>query len=214
MRACCRNFILQEDIEHFLPPDAAKLCFESLDIDGDGKVSLHDMREAVLKIYQNRKHLALTLKDTRTIVGKLERLVGSIIHFVWIFIYLSIWNVSCAACLYSCLWRPRLKTKILNLLSSTPMAAAPSCKSVAQCFSNFCPYCSSMLSWGSADPVAAQVLLHMTQHAVTCHLATWHPLNSFSEQKHPLKLSFVHQTSFCRSKILKGCWVSSLGVLS
>ncbi|KAK9845183.1 hypothetical protein WJX84_001954 [Apatococcus fuscideae] len=89
-----RNFILQEDIEHFLPPDAAKLCFDSLDMDGDGKVSLHDMREAVLKIYQNRKHLALTLKDTRTIVGKLERLVGSIIHFVWIFIYLSIWNVN------------------------------------------------------------------------------------------------------------------------
>ena len=95
LHACCRNFILQDDIEHFLPPEAAKLCFESLDMDGDGKVSLHDMREAVLKIYQNRKHLALTLKDTRTIVGKLERLVGSIIHFVWIFIYLSIWNVSC-----------------------------------------------------------------------------------------------------------------------
>lgn len=158
MHACCRNFILQEDIEHFLPPDAAKLCFESLDIDGDGKVSLHDMREAVLKIYQNRKHLALTLKDTRTIVGKLERLVGSIIHFVWIFIYLSIWNVSCAACLCCCLWRSRRVTEILNSLflhSHGCRSSLQICCTMLQDNLASCPCCSGMLSWGCADPMAA-----------------------------------------------------------
>ena len=35
----------------------------------------------MLKIYQNRKDLALTLRDTKTVVGKLELIFGVAIHF-------------------------------------------------------------------------------------------------------------------------------------
>ena len=51
------------------------------------------MKEAVLQIYNNRSNLANTLKDTRTIVGKLERLLGICLQLIFIFLYLAIFNV-------------------------------------------------------------------------------------------------------------------------
>ena len=54
------------------------------------------MRDGVLSIYKNRKNLALTLKDTKTVVGKLERLFGTVVHIVFFFFYLMIFQV----------WRP------------------------------------------------------------------------------------------------------------
>jgi hypothetical protein len=57
-----------------------------------------EMREGVLAIYQGRKNLAATLKDTKSIVGKLERLVGFILHGVFIVFYLLIWNVCMLLC--------------------------------------------------------------------------------------------------------------------
>ena len=47
-----RNYILQEDLDYFLPPHKAARAFEVLDVDQDGKVSLHDIRDAILQIYQ------------------------------------------------------------------------------------------------------------------------------------------------------------------
>jgi Ca2+-binding EF-hand superfamily protein len=38
------------DLEAFLPPDKAAAALTTLDVDRDGKVSLHDMREAVLQV--------------------------------------------------------------------------------------------------------------------------------------------------------------------
>lgn len=43
---------------------------------------------------QERKHLAFTLKDTKTVVGKLENIVGFVIHALMIFFYLVIFDVS------------------------------------------------------------------------------------------------------------------------
>ncbi|KAK9815600.1 hypothetical protein WJX72_006571 [[Myrmecia] bisecta] len=88
-----RNYIMPEDLEHFLPPKKAQQAFEMLDIDGDGQVSLHDIRDAVIQIYQERKNLAFTLKDTKTVVGKLERIIGTVIHVLFIFFYLIIFSV-------------------------------------------------------------------------------------------------------------------------
>jgi hypothetical protein len=51
------------------------------------------MRDAVVSVYENRKNLALTLKDTRTVVGKLENILGVGIHGVCFLFYLSIFNV-------------------------------------------------------------------------------------------------------------------------
>ncbi len=54
---------------------------------------IQDMRDAVVSVYENRKNLALTLKDTRTVVGKLENILGVGIHGVCFLFYLSIFNV-------------------------------------------------------------------------------------------------------------------------
>ena len=43
---------------------------------------------------QERKHLAFTLKDTKTIVGNLERIAAFVIHVLMAFFYLVIFNVS------------------------------------------------------------------------------------------------------------------------
>lgn len=51
-----------DDLYWFLPEDKAKAAFPVLDVDGDGKVTMADMRDAVVSIYKERKNLALTLK--------------------------------------------------------------------------------------------------------------------------------------------------------
>ncbi|KAL0039998.1 hypothetical protein WJX79_001782 [Trebouxia sp. C0005] len=88
-----RTYILPEDLEHFLEPEKAQQAFDILDVDGDGQVTLHNIRDAVVTIYQERKHLAFTLKDTKTIVGKLERIAAFVIHVLMAFFYLVIFNV-------------------------------------------------------------------------------------------------------------------------
>lgn len=42
---------------------------------------------------QERAHLALTLRDTKSVISKLERLLGAIIHTLFIFFYLAIFKV-------------------------------------------------------------------------------------------------------------------------
>ena len=53
------------------------------------------MRIAVANVYKNRINLAATLKDTKTVVSKLERMVGVALHLVAILFYLTIFNVRC-----------------------------------------------------------------------------------------------------------------------
>ena len=56
------------------------------------------MRIAVVGVYKNRMNLAATLKDTKTVVGKLERMIGTLLHAVFVLLYLTIWNVCALAC--------------------------------------------------------------------------------------------------------------------
>ena len=58
----CRDHITTEDLLCFLPPEKAANALSVLDIDGDGKISLTDMRDAVVSIYKERTNLASTLK--------------------------------------------------------------------------------------------------------------------------------------------------------
>lgn len=58
----CRSHIITEDLEAFLSPEQAKEAFEMLDNNGDGKLVLADIRDAVIKIYKERRNLALSLK--------------------------------------------------------------------------------------------------------------------------------------------------------
>lgn len=46
----CRQHVTLADLEAFLPPDKAAATMATLDVDRDGQVSLHDMREAVLQV--------------------------------------------------------------------------------------------------------------------------------------------------------------------
>lgn len=57
----CRNYIAFEDLRLFLPAAEALSALRMLDVDGDGKIFPDEMRDAVLDIYRERKHLASTL---------------------------------------------------------------------------------------------------------------------------------------------------------
>jgi len=58
----CRDHISIQDLERILPPEKAANALSVLDIDGDGKITLSDMRDAVVSIYHERTNLASTLK--------------------------------------------------------------------------------------------------------------------------------------------------------
>ena len=58
----CRNYIVVEDLEAFLPHAQAEEAFNMLDDNGDGRLRLHDIRDAVIKIYKERRNLAMSLK--------------------------------------------------------------------------------------------------------------------------------------------------------
>lgn len=59
-----------EDLEAFLSPEQAQEAFDMLDSNGDGKLVLADIRDAVIKIYKERRNLALSLKVCNTLVGQ------------------------------------------------------------------------------------------------------------------------------------------------
>ncbi|KAK9863795.1 hypothetical protein WJX84_010731 [Apatococcus fuscideae] len=89
-----RTYILPEDLEHFyMTPKEAREAFEMLDISGDGQITLAEIRDSIVSIYRERRNLAMTLKDTKTVVNKIERILGVLLHIVFIFFYLLIFNV-------------------------------------------------------------------------------------------------------------------------
>lgn len=57
-----RDYISSEDLDFFLEGESAKRAMRVLDTDGDGRISLAEMRDAVIAIYRERKNLAFTLK--------------------------------------------------------------------------------------------------------------------------------------------------------
>lgn len=61
------------------------------------QLSLQELRDAVVKIYENRKNLAATLTDTKNVVANLERVMTAVVQFVLFFAYLAIWKVGCPA---------------------------------------------------------------------------------------------------------------------
>jgi hypothetical protein len=45
-----RDYVVQSDLEDFLPADKAAEALKALDMDRDGHVSLQDMRDSVLQV--------------------------------------------------------------------------------------------------------------------------------------------------------------------
>ena len=64
-----RDHISLQDLECFLGTDKAANALSVLDIDGDGKISMADMRDAVVSIYHERTNLASTLKVTHAVAS-------------------------------------------------------------------------------------------------------------------------------------------------
>lgn len=52
----CRNFIVPMDLEFFMPPEKIPHALKVLDVDGDGKISLTDMRDAVIQVHNQQWH--------------------------------------------------------------------------------------------------------------------------------------------------------------
>jgi small-conductance mechanosensitive channel len=85
-----KSSISKEDLEEFIPQDDVDDAYDMLDDDGDGIVTSTDCVSAVQTIYQERLNLAASLKDTRSIAGSLEVMIGIIIHLVFVMIYFYI----------------------------------------------------------------------------------------------------------------------------
>lgn len=84
--------IVKKDLEGRVPDNELDLAFAMLDIHGHGVVTLKDCIKGVESIFLERRNLANTLKDSRNINKTLETLIGIIIHVLFIFFYLLIFQ--------------------------------------------------------------------------------------------------------------------------
>ena len=85
--------IVREDLnDFFLDDDEKELAFTMLDMSGDGQVDLRECIEAVDAVFVDRHNLAATLKDGKAITKTIENLIGIVIHVVFIFFYLLVWE--------------------------------------------------------------------------------------------------------------------------
>ncbi|KAL4448058.1 hypothetical protein ABPG75_005277 [Micractinium tetrahymenae] len=88
-----REHIVLEDLEQFLDEKDAKAAMDMLDSDGNGQVNVQECCAAIAKVFVERRNLAASLKDAKTIVGKLETVIGVALHIFMGFLYLIIFNV-------------------------------------------------------------------------------------------------------------------------
>ena len=84
--------IVKQDLEEYIPKKELDLAFSMLDVQGRGVVSLKDCIKGVESIFLERRNLANTLKDSRNINKTLETLIGIIVHVLFIFFYLLIFQ--------------------------------------------------------------------------------------------------------------------------
>ncbi|KAI3438435.1 hypothetical protein D9Q98_000866 [Chlorella vulgaris] len=88
-----RDTIILEDLEEFLSEKDARAAMDMLDEDDNKHVNVQECCTAVARVFLERRNLAASLKDARTIVGTLETLIGCFLHLLMAFLYLVIWNV-------------------------------------------------------------------------------------------------------------------------
>uniref|UniRef100_A0A1D2ACS5 EF-hand domain-containing protein n=3 Tax=Auxenochlorella protothecoides TaxID=3075 RepID=A0A1D2ACS5_AUXPR len=88
-----RSHIVDADLAAFVPARDVRLAAELLDADGDGVITSQDVCAAILQVFRERQNLAASLTDTKSVVGKLETMVGVVLHIVMAFLYLVIFRV-------------------------------------------------------------------------------------------------------------------------
>jgi hypothetical protein len=75
----------------------AAQIFRLFDHNADGIVTCADMRETVQAVYRERKVLALTLKDSNTIIDALDRIGTTLVVIILVFVWLAIFGVDALA---------------------------------------------------------------------------------------------------------------------
>ncbi|KAK9909747.1 hypothetical protein WJX75_006863 [Coccomyxa subellipsoidea] len=88
-----RKYLTAEDFEEVLPLAQSREAFGLLDRDGNGKLTPRELCQGVCEIFRERTNLAIQLKDTKTVVGRLKFVISVILHILFIFFYLTIYNV-------------------------------------------------------------------------------------------------------------------------
>ncbi|CAG9461406.1 unnamed protein product [Pedinophyceae sp. YPF-701] len=89
-----RKEIVPSDLQFFLPADQVRGCFELLDSKTkDGRVTRHDVLGVVKDIIQERGHLAKTMQDSNTIVGKMGSLIQIVINVILVPICLAVFRI-------------------------------------------------------------------------------------------------------------------------
>lgn len=88
-----RQYLVVEDFYPYFKSEAdARAAFAVFDKDGNGDISKREMREAVRRIYRERKALTASLKDVGNAVAKLDAVLIACVLLVEIFICLLIFN--------------------------------------------------------------------------------------------------------------------------
>ena len=77
----------------FFKQQQASQVMAILDVDNDGEASPQDVRDAIISMYKERKHLAFTLRDAKAAVVQLERTLAVVLHLAAVFGYLAIFRI-------------------------------------------------------------------------------------------------------------------------
>jgi len=88
-----RSHLVVEDFyPYFNSTTEAVVAFAIFDKDGNGDITKKEMREAVQRIYRERKALIAGLKDADSVVSKLDAILVVLALFCFLFICLLIFN--------------------------------------------------------------------------------------------------------------------------
>ncbi|KAJ7583391.1 Mechanosensitive ion channel-domain-containing protein [Mycena floridula] len=88
-----RSHLIVEDFEPYFRTTAeAHAAYHLFDQDGNGDISKKEMREAVQRIYRERKSLVASLKDAGSAVAKLDAVLVCVALVAIIFVCLLIFN--------------------------------------------------------------------------------------------------------------------------
>lgn len=88
-----REFLLVEDFyPYFRTREEASAAFLLFDKDGNGDISKREMREAVQRIYRERKSLVASMKDAGSAVSKLDFVCLGLCLMIFIFVCILIFT--------------------------------------------------------------------------------------------------------------------------
>lgn len=88
-----RQTLLAEDfIPYFKSTAEANEAFKLFDADGNGDISKSEMREAVQRIYRERRSLSTSMKDMSSAIQKLDNVLMGLGLIIVVFIWLLIFN--------------------------------------------------------------------------------------------------------------------------